>query len=198
MIDLSKAPEREIHFLARLGEMLLAWNSVEGWMRGILSWQLGRGDKMQALTAHMSNVALTETLRTFAADFSNDVVGPHIAHACEYFDRLREYRNYYAHSALLMWPDNVEARAYLHQATAKGRFALHQTFIRIGDVEALIARCQTLHAYASALVTIGPDGVARAPEQQPTLLEKPPLPDRLKKPRLLPRAQVPPPQSSEA
>uniref|UniRef100_UPI0035CCA6D0 hypothetical protein n=1 Tax=uncultured Sphingomonas sp. TaxID=158754 RepID=UPI0035CCA6D0 len=175
---------------------LTAWNSVESWMHGLLSWQLGRGDKMQALTAHMGNVALTDIIRTIAADFSTDIIRPHLIHAAEYFDRLRAYRNYYAHSSLLMWPENSEARAYLHQATAKGRFALHQTFIRIGDVERLIQHCQTLHEYASALVTIDEQGIVHPPMQQPSLLQKPLLPDNLQKPRLLPRQPKPPPQSS--
>ena len=82
--------------------MLLAWHSAESWMHGLLTWQLGRGDKMQALTAHIGNVALTDALRTMAADFSTDVIRPHLIHAAEYLDRLREYRNYYAHSSTFM------------------------------------------------------------------------------------------------
>jgi hypothetical protein len=207
MLDLPHTPENELHFLARLGEMLLAWNSVESWMAGLLTWQIGGGSKMNALTAHIGNVTLTDILRTFAADFSNDIVRPHLVHAAEYFDRLREYRNYYAHGSQMLWPQRGEALAYLHQATAKGRFALHQTFIAKRHLEFVIAHCETLHDYCSALVTIDDDGIVHPPPRMdrfpepaavpPSLLEKPPLPDRLKKPRQFPQEPSHPPQSSE-
>lgn len=198
MEDLDKLPKDQLHLLARLGEMLLEWNTAEDWLQGLLLNEMGRSDKMQVLTTHMSNVAVTDALRTLAADFSTPEMAPHLTHAAELFDRLREYRNFYAHASIVQWPDTKGARIYLHQATARGRFSLSQTFVRGQEIEELIEQCMALSRYASAITGWYPMRGDPDYSQSLSSLEKPPLPDRLQKPRLFPQAPKPPPHSSQA
>ncbi|NKM59274.1 hypothetical protein GFL21_33195 [Rhizobium anhuiense] len=180
--------EAEKEFLAKIGEILLDWNVLEATIELITYRLAGGGNHIDVLTAHLGNVAMTDALKTLANEFGPEDLRDDILHTADLFDRLREYRNYYVHGIRLLAHkgDTSGPIVGLSQSTtAKSRLRLHQAMIGIEDLQKLDADLVTAKRFADWIVgkLWGVEelpGVAQ-PSQPP---EKPPLPDRLKKPVL--------------
>lgn len=181
----SKRTEAEIY--AALGEMLVTWNRTESMVRFIIVWFYGLGDKGDILTAHMGSRTLDDAMNTLAEEFSDNEFKPHLKHFVSYLDTLRAYRNFYAHSIAIVGFNEAGAPIGLAQETqAKGKLLLTQEHVTAEQIRSVTAMCKTLHSYGSAIVANAMREMgAPVPELPPlSSLEKPPLPEQLKKTRL--------------
>ncbi len=180
-----KRSEAEIY--TALGEMLVKWNHVESLMRFLVVWMYGLGDKGDILTVHMGNTTLADALTTLTTEFGDETLKPHILHFVAYVDRVRAYRNYYAHGiAIVGFIDTGEPVGALQQMQARGQLILSQEQITVAKIQAVTEMCQVASRYGSAISAhVMRDQDFQIPQ---TLLlslqDKPQLPAQLTKPRL--------------
>ena len=88
----------QVSYYAALGAAVVAWNRVENSLRQMLITLCGAGPEIWILTAELSAIPLVRALNSGATDVACPRLRPFIEHCTEWFDRLREYRNYYIHS----------------------------------------------------------------------------------------------------
>jgi hypothetical protein len=182
-------------FLAKFGEVVMEWNQTEARARKFLFEMIGAKDmSAYILLAHLGNVGITDAIKAYK-EIQKPALSEHIEHYCLYFDRLREYRNYYVHGLMLISFDwskgNPHAVGEIEQFTAKGRLAQTDDKVSIEDLKQLKDWMTELATYSH---------VVRAefnPQTRPkgliplTPQRKPPLPDRLQKTRRFPLGAVP-------
>jgi len=167
--------------------MLIKWNQAENMLSNLICHLYGLGNHGNILVAHMGNVALKDALTTLSFEFSDDVFRDHITHYLAYFDRVREWRNYYVHGILIEAEVAGERGGYIQQMQARGKLAVTQQFVSVADVNRVTEMCETLRAYGG-WINLEPhrrDPTIDFLKDQPPLAsrDKPPLPDRLTKPR---------------
>lgn len=184
-------------FLADFGGMIVAWNKVEYWGRQMVHWQCG--GQSNVLTAEMSSVSLRDAISAYAhlVSISNAEISAHLDHFSSYFDRLREYRNYYAHGLFEVFPPMGprEANGFVTKTVSRGKLAFDSAIITSKELNFVSNHCVTLANYASGIqcAFIHPGGGRDAALRVwPSWPEKPPLPDKLTKNRDV--AQPHPPQ----
>ena len=135
----------------------------------------------------MGNVALVEALETLARELAPQELTDHLLHAKKLFETLREFRNYYMHSASRIGLlDDGKLGVVLEQLTSRRRVSFHKEGMNEQQLAELLDR---IHAAANYVRLIWGRLVSiayRDPAPDPPLSsrEMPPLPDRLKKPRL--------------
>ncbi len=167
--------------------MLVKWNHVESLMRFLVVWLYGLGDKGDILTAHMGNTTLADALTTLTTEFGDETLKPHILHFVAYVDRVRAYRNYYAHGITIVgFIDTGEPVGALQQMQARGQLTLSQEQITVAKIQAVTEMCQVASRYGSAISAhIMRDQDFPIPQTlRLSLQDKPQLPAQLTKPRL--------------
>lgn len=188
-------PVSKDDFLAAYGEVVMEWNQTEAGARRFLFDLIGGQDASSyILLAHLGNVSLTDAISAYK-EMRSPALVEHIDHYCAYFDRLREYRNYYVHGLMLVsrdWSNGAEKFCgEIEQITAKGRLAQTDDKVTVEDLNQLKNWMTELATYSF---------VVRAefnPQSRPAGLNpltpqrKPPLPDRLQKNRRFPLGEVP-------
>lgn len=186
-------------FYALLGELVIQWNYTESLAGFLLSGLAGGGDKTRILTSGLGNVALKEALLTFSNEFAEADLRAHINHFCDYFDRMREHRNWLIHSITMLGYDEGGNAVGMSQSTkAKGRLVLHHKLTREADLSECIKHLLELHCYGNLLVPHVCGFDKPLPQPRPlSSIEMPPLPDKLQKHPLFLRDVVPQPPSSQ-
>jgi hypothetical protein len=192
MSDIS--PENE--FLIKLGEMVLAFNRTERRLRDMLAGIVtstslnGRSITIaKIVTAELGGVGLTSALSSFANNVGDDPLGGLVNHAADYFDKVREYRNYYVHGIQTVIPTDKGGAGFGSTESAKSKLKIHRGFVRQSEIEELTSHCETLTVYVNAVINCLADrfGQNHAPEgfdlYKPQLPDKPPSPARLVKPQ---------------
>lgn len=116
--------------LIEIGRVVLIFNEMESTLRHVLWLATTRDEVHQALTIHMSNVTLTDAIRTIANEFLQPDEGSHLKHCADLFDRAREYRNFYVHGFRYI---DMAALGNFISHTAKGR--LSTTHMKISWLE---------------------------------------------------------------
>ena len=181
------SPAGQVSYYASLGAATVAWNQAENSLRQMLIALCGASPEIWILTAELSAIPLERALQSGATDIASARLKPFIEHCIEWFDRLREYRNYYIHGindVSLHYSGKFVGDA--SQTTAKRRLVIHQEFIfeerllhfRQQAAELLAFSSDVLFHVAAHPMTAFSDG-----KPFPPLPEMPPLPDRLQKPR---------------
>ncbi len=186
--------DEHIPLLAKLGEIAVKWNYVEGHIRLLLSLLASDGvldpladrHKHDILTAQLGNVALIEAVRTLNNEFIKGEMHDHVDHAMTFFDTMREYRNYYVHSIVLLGFTKEGPIGLSQQITARNWLYLHQETITLEPVKAFLTDLERLNDYLVSIemAICFPDGKVPLPFRSAPLREKPGLPGRLMKPRL--------------
>ena len=123
-------PAGQVSYYASLGALTVAWNKAENSLRQILITLCGESPQIWILTAELSAIPLERALQSGATDIASPRLRPFIEHCIEWFDRLREYRNYYIHSITdveLHYSGEFVGMSW--QTTAKRRLVIHQEFI---------------------------------------------------------------------
>lgn len=189
-------PEGQEEFLAELGTLVMLWNRLEEFARLLIRLvYYEHPDKSDILTAHMGTTSLCNTLRTLSSEFATPESHDRIMHYVTYLEIIREYRNYYVHGIL----GYEEGGGYLQATSARSRYTLHHETITIEHLRTATRRCWRLHEYGGALFEYLEDRL-RAKRKKKTLQlqlpDKPPLPERLQKPRIMFRDEQFPPRSS--
>jgi hypothetical protein len=171
-------------FLARLGRLIVRWNYVESMIRLLLGTLCRDRPTAEILTAHMGSASLCGALQTIGNEFADEHLREHIVHAVAYFDRVREYRNYYAHGIIGAVGGG---RGLIQTTSARARMKLHQEIVSNDTLDVAIGYCETLNTYLNHLISSqvfrGKDEHLAAKEFR-TLPQKPRLPKRLQKPAL--------------
>jgi hypothetical protein len=204
-------PDYHTELLAKIGQAVLAWNDLDQLLRNLIVLIAARDAiSVMILTADMSTSAALNALSALAVEHSaveNSVrnraladqlqrglgkkeaqpIVPHMLHLIEYVNLLREFRNFYVHG---MRTPNSDEGFLAQSMTARKRLSLFKQPITARDLETLTREIQKCIQYGG---TIGEAiNHARSYLQDsnqeaapPTWPEKPPLPDRLVKPRLI-------------
>ncbi|MBZ9861456.1 hypothetical protein [Mesorhizobium sp. CA12] len=180
--------ERHVGLLVRLGLLVVKWNRLEANAQLMLYGLGGGGETIEALTANMGTVALTDGLRTLGAEFAPEMAKEHITHYLDLFDRIRAYRNHYVHGVRIMELRDEKPVGLSQSVSAKSRLVFHQTTITEDDLQETINHINAANVYGTditATIWMGgkPDKSLLA-ARGASFLQKPPLPDKLQKPRL--------------
>lgn len=140
----------------------------------------------------MGNVTLTEALATFNTEFAPADVQPHIVHLIAYVERVRAYRNDYAHAIINAVPsaDGGEGVGYTQQVEARGRLVMIQERVTAPQNRAVSDMCDVAQTYSAAIYAERHRREGYPAPDWP-LLEKPPLPAPLRKPRRDRRGRYP-------
>ena len=194
----SDDPKRQA-FLATLGSLVVCWNHLEASLQSMVYALGGAGSRTDIITAHMGNVALCDALRVLSAEFGDDMLKPHLVHFIELFDRVRTYRNYYVHGVRHLGLDQQGAVVGMSQSiSAKTRLILHQETVTEENLKACNLQIEKGRRYADAIISnLWQIDRSLDEEQSLSSLQKPPLPDKLRKPRLPLLGAGRQPQSSE-
>jgi hypothetical protein len=190
-----------MHFCAKLGNMLVAWNRAEYCARQLLNWQCD-GPFVLVLTAEMGSVAIRDTIFAIATHTHDLDLASHLDHFANYFDILREYRNYYAHGVTMIAPPMGPnpSRGIAHQLSARQGLKLDHDPISFEQLDFVINHAMTLASYGYAIPDAfrrrGDDGIAAAQKVFASWPEKPPQPPKLRKNRAVLGRLPPPPESS--
>lgn len=173
-------------FYAALGEMIVRWNQAESEMKALLLNLVGLDTKAAwILVTELGSVSLEQALKSVAQDLAPPHLQSHIRGLVDWFSRLREYRNYYAHGIQTQVVGG--GQGILAQVTAKNGLIYHGGTVSSNELEAItlkiidftaFAKHVGHHAFAAIHSSEDPD----SPPPR-SLEEMPPLPDRLQKPR---------------
>ncbi|MEQ9448485.1 MAG: hypothetical protein RLN70_06180 [Rhodospirillaceae bacterium] len=202
-LDLSDIwpPDEYTPICAAIGRLTFHWNNAETAVASLVQFLVQNSEKVRILTTHMSNMALTDALKTLAEACLEGDEKEHVLFVDKIFNRYREYRNFYIHGFKLV---GVTARgvptARLVSTSARSKFVAHNLDFKESDILAIVAGCAEMTEYLRKLSHYGaykwhPERSTALP---PTLPEKPPLPDRLTKPRRDLLSELLPPGSSQA
>lgn len=182
---MSEPQEPAADMFAALGELVIEWNLTESWLRNLLFQFAGEWPASEILTTELGTTGVIQALQAFAADFLSVEYRDGIKHATKYFEILREYRNHYVHGMIYV---NEDARwqGFVDSTSSKGRLVESAHVVHSPQIKAITAHCLTLTHYLQDLVSLH-----HGPRQEPRASlkpwpDKPPLPDRLEKPRMYP------------
>jgi hypothetical protein len=201
MPDSPLAAEMTAHqkFYTHIGYLVITWSSIEANVRDMLRLFMDNSDLAHVITSQLGNVALTDIIRTLTndGDVPDEGLRDHIDHFLHYFDRMREHRNYYAHSISSLEPLGAgESIGKITTYSAKKRLMVHEKSVPLTELNLALESLSTLRIYGQqvygAMLEIAhyndtvKDLQAKSlpvpPAPQPsTRLQKFPLPDRLQK-----------------
>lgn len=213
MSDSPLAAEIAAHqkFYAHIGYLVMTWSSIEANVRDMLRLFMDNSDLAHVITCQLGNVTLTDIIRTLTNDgeVPDEGLREHIDHFLHYFDRMREHRNYYAHSiSSLEALGGGNSIGKITTYSAKKRLMVHEKSVTVDELNVVLKNLSTLRTYGEqvygAMLEIANynDKIKDLEESslpvpsvpQPSgRLQKFPLPDRLQKSaRLLLAAEAPP------
>lgn len=187
----SISPE-QTKFLALFGEMMVSWNRAETSLQTILMHQIRAGEKTEIVIAHMSSNTMIDAVKTLSFEFAEDWLKEPINHFIKYFERIREYRNYYVHGIIAVVKSRRvpkrtwEAFGDLHTVSARGEAVYHPKKIWAEDLRFVIRHSDKISALGFAISYCLINSALKRPQEKKwlrSLQQMPPLPERLKKPR---------------
>jgi hypothetical protein len=212
MPDSPLAAEMATHqkFYTHIGYMVITWSSIEANVRDMLRLFMDNSDLGHVITSQLGNVTLTDIIRTLTNDGDVPDAGlrEHIDHFLHYFDRMREHRNYYAHSISSLESSDVdESIGKITTYSAKKRLMVHEKSVTLTELNTALENLTILRTYGQqvyaamleiahyndAIKDLAAKSLPIPPVPQPSKrLQKFPLPDRLQKSaRLLIEAPAP-------
>jgi hypothetical protein len=178
-----------------LGEVVIEWNQTEGRARRMLSKLIQPpSDANYILLAHMGNTTLTDAIKAYS-ELQSAEMKDLLAHYCNYFDRLREYRNFYVHGIMRATQRiDHETRTgtpigEISQVTARGRLSVSTAEATLDDLGRMLGWMLQLSPFDTSLfwdITQTRPQYA-LPRRAPS---KPPLPDKLQKTHQFPIAEA--------
>jgi hypothetical protein len=186
----------------KLGELVVVWNDFEYDVQNCLFMLTHQSALI--MIVELSSPALCHALRSIASfidgkhaafewetDKSRDKnnpsnpISPHVEHFLTLYERLREYRNFYVHSA-------VSQKGYvsLRQTTAKSKMQHYYGAIDERQLDEIIEKIRTATTYTVKVAgecyqysRLHWETQRNWDQYIPTWPEKPPLSRRLQKPR---------------
>lgn len=173
--------------LSKLGQIAIEWNNIDALMRLLLSVFIGGGDKTDIITAHMNSPVFINMMKTFTAEYAPKDAQAHFTCLYEFYDRMREYRNYYIHGITNIAYEKDRPIGFAQSRSARGRLVLHQDSIDLTKLQGCLDNLDTLRAFLNRFLDEflwggnKKDLVGYLPLAS---IEIPPLPDKLQKPRL--------------
>ena len=185
-------------YTSALGEFIMAWNHAENTVRWLLMALSGSTSiASHILTAELGSRGLTDGLKAFSPTLEPPIRET-VLLVVELYDRLREYRNYYAHGIMTVAVrDGVTLTGWATMASAKGKLGYAEDFVTLAQIMARLEDSRRLSDGARAIIAaVDPGARLEVPLPLPSR-ETLPLPDRLKKTLRYPLHAPPPPQSSE-
>jgi hypothetical protein len=139
---------------------------------------------VRIVTVEMGTVAIKQALQAIS-DLFDTPQKEAIDWAAQYFDRLREYRNYFIHDITLAVPSSdLGPLGIIIMMRAKVEAAQDKDFSSIKQVDEMAGRAITLRTYIGAILNNlawGPGHPVLA--ERPRVPVLPPMPEKLKKTR---------------
>jgi hypothetical protein len=180
--EFKEARDRLREFDGSVGDFVMTWNRTENMMRQLLLLLCGYSQPTYVLTAELSALALVQAIEAIVTDTDHPLRDP-ILHATEFFDRLRVYRNYYAHGIYSAIYEEKRAYGLVEMVSGRGRFAHTQDRI---SVEQLEEAKGWMIALISLLFELSNHLEARPGTQLDPIRPLSDLPTRLDKPKRYP------------
>ncbi|MET3892063.1 hypothetical protein ABIE41_003139 [Bosea sp. OAE506] len=192
-------PQAHQDFLTDLAYVLVRWNNYEAMLSLILYSIIGGGPKADVLISEMGSTAMINAINTYAADFTDPPLSDHLLHSTKYFERMREYRNYYIHGIKHIGGNgSLEAGGHIQTNSAKSRFVMHEQLVAPAEIVGFAEKIEIGRAHADQIIShlwgLQPGEAGVKPLGS---LEKPSLPKRLEKPRQFLERSAPPPEPAE-
>lgn len=161
-----------------LGHFVMRWNGVETSLRWMVDTIAGVGATGEILIARMSTIELCDVAVTLVIETKQGRLLDEVKHAVEFVDRLRNYRNYYAHEptgTLVVTDIGLVAAAF--RTSNKGGLRRRISRVSVKDLKQAEAWANQIGSYLG-LVSMQ---FARFDDetQRPPLGERPPLPPKL-------------------
>ena len=160
------------------GRAMMAWNTTELILRMLLevliSEEQGAGRAtILALTSDLSGVALGTAVASLAPHVCAEDRLPDIQHALSLIDRIRGYRNYYAHGISYVSVRGGLPVAPISTWTAKPKIRQHKDSITVADLNQFATWCAETSAYIKCVVEdwypLSLDGRTPPPPERPEL-----------------------------
>jgi hypothetical protein len=193
-----KGTPKQMEFLLAFAGMVCSWNSAEQRLRKFLESFCGGGLQTMnnpypgpsILVFELGSVGLANGLRTFANESLKGPQAEAVIHAVNFYERLREHRNYYVHGILFVVDLEGRVGGLIDYRTAKGSVSWFNDLVSIEKIRQTAEWCVQLTNFVNSLdfAMFFPLHASQIPWP-----DKPPLPDRLEKPRITLRGQAPQP-----
>ena len=161
---------------------MVRWNNTEASVRLLLFGAIDPprpGHRIDVITAHLQNVAVSESL-TAVADDHDEPLRAHLKHCAKLFDAYRIYRNHFAHDPIdFAKKEDGTFIAFAQTTTSKGgSLRLSQGDVTLSDLLSFRSQLDVFRRYMSGVIS----HLWGIPGHEPLAsLEMPPLPDKLKK-----------------
>ena len=186
---------KSLAFYAAYGHSIMAWNSAEHHVRGLLSSLIGREMNSTlgtALTSELGSRGLYDAIKSLAHDVYDPPISEDIEYVAQFYERLLPHRNYLVHAPLNFWEGTG---ALVDGWSAKGKIRRHLDTFDLPDVERFRDWCWELSNFAVGL-QFNMFFPVRIPGKPLTWPQRPPLPDTLKRNSQIWRELLRPPPSS--
>jgi hypothetical protein len=140
----------------------------------------GQSAAIEILTAELSAVSLIQALNAISVTLDPPIMAA-VESVTEYFDVLREYRNYYVHGIRAIGIRSEVGVGLTFMASAKGKLRYAEDHVTSHDLNTLKTQAQVLtKATVAILDTVFPRQGSQVNPPLPSTETFPP-PDRLKK-----------------
>lgn len=185
------------NFAAELGEFMIAWNQAENTLRYLLLTMWSNERSAHVMIAELGAVGLDQAIRAISEKYNDDVKEA-VRYILTVYERLRAFRNYYAHGVTGFVFTEGRLNGYVYAISGKEQLVVAKDFISIDDLARLKRDTVSMSQDAERVIdTINPQPGSQAQPPLPSR-GKSPLPDALAKSRtILPLGQRPPPASGE-
>ncbi len=168
----------------RFLEAVIFWNHAESTIKQIVQLLLGQSAVSLGVASEMGNIALQNALKVASRQAELDHLGDHLKHFCEGFDRLREYRNFYVHTAYATTVHDGLSALQALSFDGKGQIRMFNPVVTDGDLVAYVTAVHSLIGYGAAIQKeLGADGegIDNMIRTYGAKLEKPNWPPRVNK-----------------
>lgn len=180
MDDLTPEERLQREFMFHFGSMIAAWNLVEFAAKDILTTLCGSTPGSYILSHQIGNASITDATRVLTT--WHPQAKDHLVHFTKLMDTLRAYRNFYVHNLHAVEVVENQAFGVIMALNVKGKFGLQEKALSISELEELGAHLDRAHEYGDAIKKIVAQEMSIETYEQLSSLEKPSLPETLKKP----------------
>ncbi len=180
MNDLTPEERLQREFMFHFGSMIAAWNLVEFAAKDILTTLCGSTPGSYILSHQIGNASITDAIRVLTT--WHPQAKDHLVHFTKLMDTLRAYRNFYVHNIHTVRVVEEHPFGVVMALNVKGKFGLHEKALSIPELTELCEHLDHAHKYGGTIKMIVAQEVSVETYDQLALLEKPSLPETLKKP----------------
>jgi hypothetical protein len=186
-MDNQLAEKNRNDFCVAFADLLITWNAAERAATKMLNHLCGNSPQTYILTSELGALGLQNALSSMAFGIVDAPFVDALKHGVDYFDRVREYRNYYVHGIHAVGSVNTEeAFGMIEMLSAKKQFAIDEERVpieRLAEVKMMAGNLFAVWTNIYVHFVTNPAGDKPGWVPLGEFLEAHPLPARLQKPR---------------